>query len=270
METAKNVLPTFYIPHGGGPCFFMEGMGPPGTWDGMAAWLRSLPAAAGAKPKALLIVSAHWEEDQVTLNSGASPSLLYDYYGFPPHTYELKYPAPGAPELARRVSELLTAQGIENRMDPLRGFDHGVFIPFKLIYPDADIPILQMSLKAGLDPQYHLRFGAALEPLRAEGVLIVGSGMSYHNLRAFGGDIGAEHASAFDKWLEQSIANKDAEERNRNLVGWAKAPSARFAHPREEHLLPLMVAAGAAGQDVAARTYSEKVLGLDISGFQFG
>lgn len=248
----------------------MDGMGPPGTWDGMAAWLRGLPEAVGVKPTALLIVSAHWEEEQITLNSGANPELLYDYYGFPPHTYDLKYPAPGAPELAGRVAQMLKDSGIESKMDSTRGYDHGVFVPFKLIYPDADIPILQVSLKVGLDPSFHLQAGKALEPLRSEGVLIVGSGMSYHNLREFGGEVGAKHAADFDRWLAQSVKDLPASERNQNLAQWDKAPSARFAHPREEHLLPLMVVAGAAGVDVARRTYSEKVLGLAISGFQFG
>lgn len=248
----------------------MEGMGPPGTWEGMAAWLKELPQVVGVKPTALLIISAHWEEKEITLNSGANPDLLYDYYGFPPHTYELKYAAPGAPELAMQVSELLKQHGIENKMNSERGFDHGVFIPFKLIYPDADIPILQMSLKVGLDPVFHLEVGKALTSLRSQGVLIVGSGMSYHNLREFGGDLGALHAAAFDGWLAQAIEGKPASARNNSLEEWQKAPSARFAHPREEHLLPLMVVAGAAGEDVAVRTYNEKVMGLEISGFQFG
>ena len=263
-------LPTFYIPHGGGPCFFMEGMGPAGTWDGMANWLKALPTAVPEKPKALLIISAHWEEAEVTVNTAAEPDLLYDYYGFPPHTYELRYPALGAPEVAKAVIALLHKNDISAATDSKRGLDHGVFIPFKLIYPSADIPIVQLSLKEGLDPAFHVRLGAALAPLREQGVLIVGSGMSYHNLRSFGSGDSGPHSAHFDQWLDQVISKQPEAARNAQLIAWEKAPSARAAHPREEHLLPLMVVAGAAGQDLGRRTYNEKVMGMAISAFQFG
>jgi len=261
--------PTFYIPHGGGPCFFMEGMGPAGTWDGMGNWLKALSKAVPQKPTALLVVSAHWEEPKVTVNTAAEPDLFYDYYGFPPHTYEIKYPALGAPVVAKQIIELLHEKGIETSTDSKRGLDHGVFIPFKLIYPAADIPIVQLSLKEGLDPAFHIGVGKALAPLREQGVLIVGSGMSYHNLRSFGSGDSGPHSAHFDQWLDQSITGQAEAVRSEKLIGWESAPSARAAHPREEHLLPLMVVAGAAGADVGRRTYNEKVMGMAISAYQF-
>jgi aromatic ring-opening dioxygenase catalytic subunit (LigB family) len=263
-------MPTLYIPHGGGPCFFMEWtMGPRDTWDGMAAWLRQLASTMPVKPAAMLVVSAHWEEPEVTVNTAANPPLLYDYYGFPKETYEIAYAAPGQPKLAARVQELLTRAGIAHGSNAERGLDHGVFVPLKLVYPEADIPIVQLSLKRGLDAAGHIELGDALAPLREEGVLIVGSGMSYHNLRRFG-SAGAVDSIAFDDWLHEAVSHTDAAERSKLLTDWAKAPAAREAHPREEHLIPLMVAAGAARGDAGRRIYSERVMDMAISGYQFG
>jgi aromatic ring-opening dioxygenase catalytic subunit (LigB family) len=261
-------LPTYFIPHGGGPCFFME-WDPPGTWDKMGAWLSSLAADVGEKPKAIIVISAHWEEDAFTVTSGTAPQLIYDYYGFPQRTYELAYPAPGAPALAARVAGLLEKSGITARQDAARGFDHGVFIPFKLFYPDADIPVVQLSLKKGLDPAEHLAVGRALAPLRDEGVLIVGSGMSYHNLPKFfrGGDNPASRE--FDAWLAQA-ATAAPDKRDALLTEWEKAPAARQCHPREEHLLPMMVAAGAADGDTGKLGLQDTVMGISISGYRFG
>jgi aromatic ring-opening dioxygenase catalytic subunit (LigB family) len=265
------MTPTLYIPHGGGPCFFMD-WSPADMWDEMGAYLKRLPADVGDRPKALLIVSAHWEEAEFTVQAKPSPGLLFDYYGFPPHTYELSWPAPGAPDLAARVQQLAAEAGITVRADNQRDFDHGVFIPMLLAWPQADIPTIQLSLKAGLDPAEHLALGRALTPLRDEGVLIIGSGMSYHNLRRLmqrdmNGDM--RHASHdFDLWLQKAVQG----DRNA-LLRWAEAPNARLCHPREEHLLPLMVAAGAGGDDTARMTYHEDSLGptgAAISAFQFG
>jgi aromatic ring-opening dioxygenase catalytic subunit (LigB family) len=263
-------LPTLYIPHGGGPCFFMDWtMGPADTWDRMAAWLRELDGTLPEKPRALLVVSAHWEAPVPTVMTSPAPPLLYDYSGFPPHTYELTWPAPGAPELASRVRHLLSGAGFESREDAKRGFDHGVFVPLKVAYPDARVPTVQLSLREGLDPAQHLAMGRALAPLRDEGVLIVGSGMSYHNMRGFSGGSGAREASvSFDTWLGEAVA-QEPEERVRRLVAWAQAPAARQVHPREEHLLPLMVVAGAAGADRAQRAYSGTLVGLRFSGIHF-
>ncbi len=190
--TPPTTQPTLYLPHGGGPCFFMEWTrGPRDTWDRMAQWLRDVPGSLPATPTALLVVSAHWEAPVPSVTSSASPPLLYDYSGFPPSTYELQWPAPGSPDLAARVQGLLGRAGIDARADGQRGFDHGVFVPLKVAYPDPRIPTVQLSLRAGLDPAEHLAIGRALAPLRDEGVLIVGSGMSYHNMRGF---IGPRHA----------------------------------------------------------------------------
>jgi aromatic ring-opening dioxygenase catalytic subunit (LigB family) len=270
---SRERLPTLFIPHGGGPCFFMDWtMGPKDTWDRMAAYLRGIGGAIGARPKAVLVVSAHWEEDRPTVTAGAAPDLIYDYYGFPEHTYELRYPAPGSPELAARVRALLGAAGIDSAADAARGFDHGVFIPLLLIYPEAELPIVQLSLRAGLDPEAHLAIGRALAPLRDEGVLIVGSGLSYHNLRAFlAPDARAAAASErFDAWLGEAVEAADAGARDRALAAWAEAPAALECHPRSEHLAPLFVAAGAAGADRGRRTYADRVVGKAVSGFQFG
>ncbi|MGD9984307.1 MAG: class III extradiol ring-cleavage dioxygenase [Porticoccaceae bacterium] len=264
-------LPCYYIPHGGGPCFFMDWtLGPADTWDRMAAFLRGLAATVGTRPRALLIVSAHWEADPVRVNSALAPPLIYDYQGFPPHTYQLRYDAPGAPWLADRVCDLLGAAGIAAAQDPEHGLDHGVFIPCKLIYPDADIPVVQISLRPDLNPGAHLALGAALAPLRREGVLLIGSGMSYHNMAILMHRPATNPAGdAFDAWL-QDACTTSPDERNRRLDAWHKAPGASHAHPREEHLLPLHVIAGAAGVDAGVCVYRDRVLGAPVSAFRFG
>jgi aromatic ring-opening dioxygenase catalytic subunit (LigB family) len=262
--------PTLYIPHGGGPCFFMEWThGPRDTWDRMAGWLRGIPASLPEKPKALLVVSAHWEEPVPTVTTSAAPELVFDYVGFPAHTYELTWPAPGAPELAARVQELLTAAGIENRADARRGFDHGVFVPLKVAFPDAGIPTVQLSLRRDLDPKAHVAVGRALAPLRDEGVLIVGSGMSYHDVRGIMTGRGGEDAARFDGWLKDAV-EKPPRDRDAALEAWRSAPAAREAHPREEHLLPLMVAAGAGGEERGERVFRDEPMGIAVSAVRFG
>ena len=264
-------LPTLFIPHGGGPCFFMDPPPQaPHLWDQMAAYLSHLADDVGTRPKALLIISSHWETPRPTLNVVAKPSLLYDYYGFPEHTYQLSYPAPGAPELAPRVQALLNNAGIDSELETERGLDHGVFVPMLLSYPDADIPILQISLQENLDPAQHLAIGEALAPLRDEGVLIIGSGMSFHNLRTLRGPEGNAASDQFDAWLTDAATDPDPATRRAKLAAWEQAPFARDAHPREEHLLPLMVVAGAAGADIGRHAYSDHLGGKAISGFQFG
>jgi aromatic ring-opening dioxygenase catalytic subunit (LigB family) len=240
---------------------------PPDTWKKMAAFLSSVGKDVAPTPKAVLVISGHWEEPEFTVGSSARPPLIYDYSGFPPETYQLKYNAPGSPELAQRVIALLSEAGIPGRSDPQRGFDHGVFIPFKLVYPEANVPIVQLSLKAGLDPAAHIAAGRALAPLRDEGILIVGSGMSYHNLRGFFAGGGNPAAERFDTWLTSAVTGEEAPQK---LLEWRSAPSAREAHPREEHLIPLMVAVGAAGQDRGVRIYHDHVMGAAISAYRFG
>ncbi len=261
--------PTVYIPHGGGPCFFMD-WNPADMWDQMGAYLKRLPADIGEKPKALLIISAHWEEPEFTVQTKPEPGLLFDYYGFPQHTYELSYPAPGALALAKRVQDLASAAGIVVATDSDRDFDHGVFIPMLMAWPEADIPTIQLSLKTGLSPAEHMALGKALAPLRDEGVAIIGSGMSFHSIpRIMGRGTGTGPAShAFDNWLNDTVINDVS-----RLTQWAQAPNAHDCHPREEHLLPLMVIAGAGNGDPARRTYHEDSLGptgIAISAFQFG
>lgn len=265
--------PTLYIPHGGGPCFFMDWGshkafgGPANTWDELAAYLREM-GQAHAQPKALLVVSAHWEAPVPTVLTHPNPPLLFDYYGFPPETYRLTWPAPGAPKLAARVTELLRDGGFEAGEDGARGFDHGVFIPLKVAYPEPSIPTLQLSLIDGLDPRKHLELGRALAPLRDEGVLIIGSGMSYHNMRGFNQPGSLALSREFDAWLAKSCTEPLG--REHALADWANAPSGRACHPREEHLLPLMVAAGAASGEPGRRVFSGEVMGVDVSAFEFG
>ncbi len=256
--------PTLYIPHGGGPCFFMEWPGEP--WKNMEAYLRALPSTLDERPRAILVISAHWERALPTVTSNPQPSLIYDYSGFPAHTYELRYDVPGSPALAQRVRDLLATAGIASAADERRGLDHGVFVPLKVIYPEAQIPVVALSLQHGYDPQQHLAVGAALAPLREEGVLIVGSGMSYHNLRRIfdGHDDGAER---FDRWLNES-ALAPAPMRAERLLAWEQAPHARDAHPQEDHLAPLFVVAGAA-ERAAVRDYHDVVYGKALSAFRF-
>ncbi len=271
MSTVSR-LPTFYIPHGGGPCFFMDWPGPsPNPWTSLAGWLRALPQTLPQAPRAVLVISGHWEADPVAVNVQPLPPLLFDYYGFPDSTYQLKYPAPGDPQLASDVRSLLASAGIASGEERQRGLDHGVFVPFLLVYPEATMPMVQLSLKQGLSAAEHLTLGAALAPLRDQGVLIVGSGMSFHNLRVRSMDNTLIPGSQlFDDWLGQAVCQPDVRARNADLSNWSQAPAARYAHPREEHLLPLMVAAGAAGEDRGTRTFNDVMMGWRISGFRFG
>ncbi|HVY30867.1 MAG TPA: class III extradiol ring-cleavage dioxygenase [Polyangiaceae bacterium] len=268
MTAAAQRIPVVFLPHGGGPWPFVRlPFGSEAEQADLARYLRTVRHVPESPPQALLVISAHWEQPRPTVMNGKQPPLLFDYYGFPKESYELTWPAPGAPELAQRVQSLLAAAGIASDNDGERGFDHGTFVPLKLAYPDAEIPTVQLSLKAGLDPKEHLAIGRALEPLRSEGVFIIGSGMTYHNMRAMGPQ-GRPAASAFDAWLRDA-ATRPARERESRLAEWTSAPAARAAHPREEHLLPLMVVAGAAGDDVGRVSYHGTLLGLELSAYTF-
>ena len=263
--------PALYVPHGGGPWPFVE-LGsfiPKRDIETLRAYLANLPATLPSKPRALLVISAHWEQPHPTVMTSPHPTILYDYGGFPPDAYTIHWPAPGEPALAARVVDLLTAAGFAPKTDPHRGFDHGTFIPFKVSWPEADIPTIQLSLKAGLDPAEHLAIGRALAPLRDEGVLILGSGMSYHNLRAYRTAAARRDSDAFDAWLTQA-ATAPPERRDAELQAWSRAPAARQSHPREEHLLPLMVVAGAAGSDVGRIGFSDDFMGARITAVHFG
>jgi aromatic ring-opening dioxygenase catalytic subunit (LigB family) len=263
--------PSIYFAHGGGPCFFMDPPPEdPTRWVAMEAYLRGLSATLPRKPDALLVVSAHWEMPRPTVLAGAHPGLLYDYSNFPPHTYRLTYPAPGAPELAAKVRKLLAEAGIESDTETERGYDHGIFIPLKVSFPNADIPILQLSLQNGLDPSRHMAIGNALASLRAENILVIGSGLSFHNLRALGDPRVDAPSEAFDHWLTETLCGVPPDEREARLAQWSSAPAARICHPREEHLLPLMVAVGAASTEAGQQKFSGKIWGKAVSAYQFG
>jgi aromatic ring-opening dioxygenase catalytic subunit (LigB family) len=233
--------------------------------------LQDIPRQIGVVPKAVLVISGHWEENQFSVMASPKPPMVYDYSGFPEHTYHVKYSAPGSPDLAAHVRDLIVAAGMQAKLDPQQGFDHGTFAPLVVMYPEADVPVVQVSLKSGYDPAEHLALGRALAPLRDEGVLIVGSGLSYHNLRQFGP--GAKVASKqFDDWLQKTLVGSDPKEREQRLLRWDSAPAARQAHPQEDHLVPLMVAVGAAENEPASVVYHEENVngGVTASSFRFG
>lgn len=269
MENNSKRQPTIFLPHGGGPCFFMEWTwGPADTWHKTQRFLEGLAGTLPAAPKALLVVSGHWEESVFTASAAARPELIFDYSGFPEHTYTLTWLAPGEPELAQRVAGLLGAAGLPSGLSADRGFDHGVFVPLKVAFPEARIPVVTLSLAASLDPALHLAAGRALTPLRDEGVLIVGSGMSFHNLGGYFRPETAERAGAFDGWLTEAVESP-RREREGLLMDWGRAPFARYAHPREEHLIPLMVAAGAGGEAPGRQIFNDAPMGAAISSYRF-
>ena len=242
--------------------------GPANTWDATEKFLSGLAVALPAPPRALVVISGHWEESVFTVGSAAHPGLIFDYYGFPPHTYQLTWPAPGDPELAGRIVTLLKDSGLPAAEDPQRGYDHGVFVPLKVAFPAAQIPVVTLSLHQSLDPELHLAAGRALTPLRDEGILIVGSGMSFHNLRAYMHPETLERSRVFDQWLTEAVELPQVE-RGVRLAKWRSAPYAAFAHPREEHLIPLMVAAGAGGEAPGKRVFGDEPMGAAISAYRF-
>lgn len=236
-----------FISHGGGPLPLLGD----NEHEQMVDCLRDI-AGSFERPAAILVISAHWEAEQPTVTASAAPELLYDYYGFPPESYQIRYPSPGDPALARDIGHCLEQAGLDVSMEGQRGLDHGVFVPLAIMYPEADIPCVQLSLLNSLDPAQHLQLGKALRALNRERVLIVGSGFSFHNMKAFfrHDDPAAEqHNLAFEQWLGEVCGDKSLSEAEREqaLLAWGEAPGARFCHPREEHLLPLHVCYGVAG-----------------------
>jgi len=266
VAESPSLAGVLYLSHGGGP---MPLLGDPGHKN-LLDFLKIVTPMLG-KPSAILVVSAHWEARVPTITSGPMPALVYDYYGFPKESYQIRYPAAGNPVLAEKVFNLLASHGIAAKLDGQRGFDHGLFVPLKVMYPEADIPCVQLSLVDDLQPEGHIRIGKAIAGLRKENVLIIGSGFSFHNLRAFFDPPTAETQAlnqAFEGWLIDTCSNRQLTEaeRERRLVDWQQAPAARYCHPREEHLLPLHVCYGAA-QTAAGRVFEFSVLGKMASAY---
>lgn len=266
--------PVYFIPHGGGPWPVMEDTRFGGAWVDLRHFLESVKSALPERPKAIVAVTAHWDDvDTVTVSTAEKPGMYYDYYGFPPHTYEIQYPAPGSPAVAERVRQVLADAGIATATDAARGYDHGTFVPLMVAFPDADIPVVQMSIRRDLDPAFHIALGKALAPLRDEGILIVGSGLSYHNMRMFG-SADPHHvaqAQSFDAWLKETLESTDVPARDARLEHWWDNADARACHfPTPEHFLPVMVAAGAGDGDEGHQVFQGIVMDKPYSGYRWG
>lgn len=233
MSTSE--LPVLFVSHGS-PMLPFEQIP---ARDFLAGLGERLP-----RPRAILCISAHWETAAPAVGGAERPETVHDFYGFPDALYRLRYPAPGAPALAGRARDLLSAAGLQCRIDPGQGLDHGAWNPLLLMFPKADIPVAQLAIQQPLGPAHHLAMGEALAPLRAEGVLVLGSGGAVHNLREFsmGDGATAPWAAAFDDWLADRVAADD----RKALVDYRSLRSeAARAHPRDEHFLPFFVALGA-------------------------
>ena len=246
-------------------------MNDPGC-SSLSRFLRQYPASI-PRPEAIGVISAHWEEDVIGITSAASPELLFDYYNFPPQTYQFRYPAAGDPQLAARMQALLKQSGIDSRLDPDRGFDHGVFVPLLLMYPQADIPCVQISLSTNLDAALHIRIGQALGELKNEKLLILGSGFSFHNMQAFltkRDDAIDPRNQEFDAWLQQACVDPKLSETERTarLTDWQSAPHADYCHPRGEHLIPLHVCYGF-GQTAARTVFQDRVSGFIATAYEW-
>lgn len=264
----SRILPTYFISHGGGPWPWIPDMR--ARFAPLEKSLTQLVADHGEKPKAILMISGHWEEYTVAIMGSSKPPMLYDYSGFPPETYEITYDASGAPEVAARTRDLLTKAGITAHIDMNRGFDHGTFAPMEVMFPAADVPLFQVSMLKSYDPADHIAIGRALAPLRQEGVMIVGSGLSFHNLRLRNGE-GSVASGEFDTWLFEAMM-ADPDTRRQAMIEWEVAPGARICHAEEDHLVPLFVALGAAENETATRIYhnTADVLGATVSNYRFG
>ena len=257
-----------FIPHGGGPLPILRDP----HHKKLVKFLENIKSKIN-KPSSIIVISAHWEEDEVKITSREKPSLIYDYSGFPEESYKITYPVPGNPELANKIKTLLNNKDINSKLDSERGFDHGVFIPLKIMYPDASITCIQISLLKNLDPKKHIEIGKALSSLMNENILILGSGMSFHNLTILlSGSESAENDNAkneeFDNWLV-NVCTSDKlknDKREKELIEWKKAPSARFCHPREEHLIPLHVCYGIKNKK-ADLVFNDNVIEKKVSAF---
>jgi 4,5-DOPA dioxygenase extradiol len=242
-------MPTLFISHGA-PMLAVE---PGAAGAALAALAPAIP-----KPTGILMVSAHWETDAPMASTAARPETIHDFGGFPAELYRIQYRAPGAPALAQRVKALLGAHGLPATLDPQRGLDHGAWVPLLYLYPDADVPVAQLSIQSHLGPEHHYRLGEALRPLREEGVLIAGSGSLTHNLYEFRGRATqiAPYVRQFQDWMKAALEARDVQA----LLDYReRAPDAVRAHPTDEHLLPLFVALGAAGAGDGARRITDEV-----------
>lgn len=261
--------PTLFINHGGGPLPLL-GRQPELVKHMKETVTKYLPSQ---KPTAIVVISAHWESKPIKITSAEKPSMYYDYYGFPPETYKYQYPAPGDPQLAQKIHQLLGMKGIDSQLDPKRGFDHGVFIPLMLMYPDADIPVVAISLDGSLSSEQNIAVGSALEPLRDQGVLILGSGYTFHNMEAFfhPSDYTYKQSRLFNTWLQETILSSTSNiTKLDKLSQWETlAPGARVCHPREEHLLPLFMTAAAAGPGAVAKLIWSDTSEHAVSSFLF-
>lgn len=264
-------LPTYFLSHGGGPWPWLKAERGP-MYDQLERSLHDVRLELGTAPRAVLMISGHWEAERFLVSSSARPPMLFDYSGFPEHTYRIRYDAPGDPELADTIRTLLVRSGVESGLDDRRGFDHGTFTVMHTMYPEADMPIVQLSINASFDPAAHLRLGEVIAPLRDQGVVIIGSGFSFHNTRAMVSGTGAEASAAFDRWLSHVLTQASPDDRRQQLIRWTQAPAARLAHPRGDHLIPLMVAVGAAGDEPGERIYhQDDFMGtITSSSFRFG
>lgn len=263
--TINSKRRALFLSHGGGP---LPLLGDEGHAE-MVSCLQGI-AQSIAKPSAIILVSAHWEAEVVSVTTGERPELIYDYYGFPPESYEIQYPCAGNPALANQVVSALQNSGIEVNAEGSRGFDHGLFVPLKIMYPAADIPCIQVSLLNNLDPSTHIALGRTLQELATEDTLLIGSGFSFHNMQEFFATATSQKQQAnksFDNWLADTCSEHISEtERAERLVNWASAPAARFCHPREEHLLPLHVCYGYT-ESACTKTFKLKILGKHSSMF---
>ncbi|SNX61038.1 Aromatic ring-opening dioxygenase, catalytic subunit, LigB family [Nitrosomonas ureae] len=267
-QISPVLSPVLFLPHGGGPLPILGDK----RHEKMVSFLRKIASELN-EPSAILVISAHWEEEQATITSGNQPEIIYDYYGFPVEAYTIQYAAPGNPELAKEIYTLLMASDIPARLDEQRGFDHGLFVPLKLMYPEGQIPCIQLSLLKNLDPAKHIALGKAIASIREKNILIIGSGMSFHNLKTFFSkeiDSSKEN-EGFNHWLIETCTRSDisSEQREQRLIEWEQAPFARLCHPREEHLLPLHVCFGTAcaGSPIAKVVFNDEIMGKKVTSF---
>lgn len=264
---SQIIQPTFFLSHGGGPWPWLRKEMP--YLDGLHDSLVKTAQNLLARPKAILVVSGHWEEDEFTIMSSPRPPMIYDYGGFPEHTYQIQYPASGAPQLAKQVRDLLSKARISSRFSSQRGFDHGVYSLLYPMFPNADVPIIQVSMKRNYSPIEHFNLGVALSSLRREGVLILGSGNIFHNLKVMGSS--QIQSEQFDRWIADVVTGQNLNLRNSTILDWETAPYARHCHPREDHLVPLFFAMGAGSDEHGSLVYRESLIGrVAISCYKFG